>query len=248
MRRIYVGDVQGCREELERLLEAVKFDPAGDRLHSVGDAINRGPDSAGCLRLLKQLGAVMVLGNHELHWLEIEAKRRHPGKRDTLDELLAAPDHDELLDWTRSRPLLHVERDVVLVHAGLHPTWRDADLPAKATALRAALDDALARDLSPWRLPEVAFATSVRFCDPHGAEPDDDDPPPPPPFRPWDDFWRGERVVVCGHWARRGLVIGPKLRALDSGCVYGKQLTAWIAEEQRIAQVPAARAYSPITA
>jgi bis(5'-nucleosyl)-tetraphosphatase (symmetrical) len=248
MRRIYVGDVQGCREELERVLEAVRFDPARDRLHSVGDAINRGPDSVGCLRLLKQLGAVMVLGNHELHWLEIEAKRRHPGRRDTLDALLTAPDHDELLAWTRARPLLHVERDVVLVHAGLHPTWREESLAAKATELRLALDRALADDVSPWKLPEVAFVTSVRFCDPQGAEPDDDWPPPPPPFRPWDEFWRGDRVVVCGHWARRGLVVGPKLRALDSGCVYGKQLTAWIAEEERIVQVPAVRAWAPVTA
>ncbi|MSR47219.1 MAG: diadenosine tetraphosphatase [Planctomycetes bacterium] len=247
MRRIYIGDIQGCREELELLLEAVKFDPARDRLHSVGDAVNRGPDSAGCLRLLKQLGAVMVLGNHELHWIDVAAKRRHPGKRDTLAALEAAADRDDLLEWVRTRPLLHAEADVVMVHAGLHPAWRDDALAAKAAELRAALDDAIARDLSPWKLPEIAFVTSVRFCDEQGREPDEDDPPPPP-FRPWDAFWSGERVVVCGHWARRGLVVGPKLRALDSGCVYGKQLTAWIAEDDRIVQVPARRAYSLITA
>lgn len=248
MRRIYVGDLQGCREELERLLEEVKFDPAGDRLLSVGDAINRGPDSAGCVRLLKQLGAVMVLGNHELHWFEVTAGRRAAGKRDTLDSLLKAPDREDLDGWLRERPLLHVEDDVVLVHAGLHPTWGEALLSRKAIELRAALTDALSSGRSPWSLPEIAFVTSVRYCDAAGREPEDDWPPPPAPFRPWDDFWRGDRIVVCGHWARRGLVIGPKLRALDSGCVYGKQLSAWIPEEQRVVQVAARRAWSPVTA
>lgn len=246
MRRIYIGDLQGCREELERLLEVVKFDPAGDRLHSVGDAINRGPDSAGCVRLLKQLDAVMVLGNHELHWFDVAAGWRKAGKRDTLQSLEQAPDRDELDAWLRARPLLHVERDVVLVHAGLDPRWND--LPATAARLRAALDGALATGHSPWELSEVAFATSVRYCDAQGREPEGDWPPPPAPYEPWDHWYRGERIVVCGHWARRGVVVAEKLRALDSGCVYGKQLTAWIAEEQRLVQVPAKRAWSPVTA
>jgi len=248
MRRIYVGDLQGCREELEALLEELRFDPARDRLHSVGDAINRGPDSAGCLRLLMKLGAVMVLGNHELHWLEVAARRRKIGKRDTLTELERAPDRDELLQWVRTRPLLHVERDVVMVHAGLHPTWKPDALAAKAAQLRAELDEALAADRSPWELPEIAFVTSVRWCDRDGREPADDWPPPPPPFRPWEEWYRGERTVVAGHWARRGLVVGERVRALDSGCVYGRELSAWIAEEDRIVQVRARRAWAPITA
>ncbi len=246
MRRIYVGDLQGCREELELLLERVNFDPARDRLHSVGDAVNRGPDSAGCVRLLKRLDAVMVLGNHELHWFDVAAGWRKAGKRDTLSSLLHAPDHDELLAWARARPLLHVEPDVLLVHAGLDPRW--VDLSATAARLRAALDGALAQGHSPWGLAEVAFVTSVRYCDERGREPEDDWPPPPLPFQPWDHWYRGDRIVVCGHWARRGLVVGDKLRALDSGCVYGKQLSAWIPEEKRIVQVAARRAYAPVTA
>jgi len=235
-RRIFVGDLQGCREELELLLDAVRFDPARDRLRSVGDAVNRGPDSAGCVRLLKRLGATMVLGNHELHWFETAAGRRRPGRRDTLDSLVQAPDRDELDAWLRACPFIVSEPDVVMVHAALHPGWDD--LEAKAAELRAAFEAALARSAPLDGMRELAFATRARYCDAEGREPDSDWPPPPPPYLPWDEHYRGARTVVFGHWARRGLVVRPRVRGLDSGCVYGKQLTAWIAEEDRVVQVP----------
>jgi bis(5'-nucleosyl)-tetraphosphatase (symmetrical) len=241
MRRIFVGDVQGCREELERLLEQIRFDPAADRLLSVGDAINRGPDSAGCLRLLRRLGATLTLGNHEFHWFEARAGRRQLGGRDTLQALRDAPDVDELDAWLRACPILHVERDVVMVHAALHPRW--GDLEAKARELRATLAAALANDRPLTGLEELRFATSARYCDADGARPARDWPPPAPPFVPWDEHYRGARTVVFGHWARRGLVLRERVRGLDSGCVYGKSLTAWIAEEDRIVQVPARRAW-----
>lgn len=245
MRRIYVGDVQGCREELELLLEKVRFDPAGDRLISVGDAINRGPDSAGCVRLFRKLRAEMVIGNHELHWFELSAGRRRPGKRDTLESLASAPDRDELDAWLRARPLLVCERDVVVVHAALHPKW--SDLEAKGRELRKSLADCLERGVTLDQDEDLGFATSARYCDAAGRRPDDDWPPPPPPFAPWDQYYRGTRVVVFGHWARRGLVVGPKVRGLDSGCVYGKELSAWIAEEDRVVSVPARRTWSPLS-
>jgi bis(5'-nucleosyl)-tetraphosphatase (symmetrical) len=250
-RRIFVGDLQGCREELELLLEKVKFDPASDRLHSVGDAINRGPDSAGCVRLLMKLDATMVLGNHELHWFELAAGRRKAGKRDTLDGMLKAPDRDELDAWLRARPLLVVQEDVepkvVLVHAALHPKWKE--LPTRAKELRAEFERALSRGTPLETVADVAFATRARWCDAQGREPESDWPPPPsPPFQAWDEWYRGEATVVFGHWARRGLVVRPRVRGLDSGCVYGKQLSAWIAEEDRVVQVDARRAWAPITA
>ncbi len=246
MRRIFVGDVQGCLEELELLLDAVKFDPAGDRLCSVGDAVNRGPDSAGCVRLLMRLGATMVLGNHELHWFELAAGRRKPGRRDTLDGMLRASDRDELDAWLRARPLIVCEQDVVLVHAALDPRWRD--LEGKAGEMKKSLDQALARGAGFEQAHDLAFATSARWCDAQGREPSSDWPPPSPPYLPWDDHYRGARTVVFGHWARRGLVVKPKIRGLDSGCVYGRQLSAWIAEEDRIVQVPARRVWCPTAA
>ena len=242
MRRIFVGDLQGCRQELERLLDEVKFAPPEDRLYSVGDAINRGPDSAGCVRLLKRLDATMVLGNHEVHWFEVAAGRRKQGKRDTLGSLLEAPDRDELDAWLRARPILVCEPDVALVHAALHPKWRDLEVRAKE--LRAAFERALARGTPLGELGDLAFATTARYCDTEGRQPEDDWPPPPPPFVPWDELYVGERTVVFGHWARRGLVSRPRIRGLDTGCVYGRELTAWIAEEDRFVKVPARRAWT----
>jgi bis(5'-nucleosyl)-tetraphosphatase (symmetrical) len=234
-RRIFVGDVQGCAEELKRLIDRVRFDPATDRLFSVGDLINRGPLSAESVRVVRQLSGVAVMGNHEHHLFEKKA-RALPA------DLQQAADRDELVAWLRRMPAMVVLPDLILVHAGFSPRWDAAKPEAVAARLNAAIADPKLLD----RDPDVRFAVSVRYCDPQGKMTRDDHPPPPPPFRPWDEFYRGERMVVFGHWARRGLVLGKKVRGLDSGCVYGKQLTAWIAEEDRIVQVPAARAYCPI--
>ncbi len=234
-RRVFVGDVQGCRDELLRLLDACEFDSACDTLHPAGDVVNRGPDSLGTLRFLREIGAEGVLGNHDLHLLRAAAGARELGPKDTLDEVLTADDRDELLAWLAAQPFVRAWDDVVLVHAGLHPAWKD---PVAALA-----------DIDPLERDERSdFATRVRYCDAEGNRPDADWPAPEPPFEPWWRHWpadaKDERVVVFGHWARQGLFLRPRLRGLDSGCVWGKELTAWIAEEDRLVQVPAARAYA----
>lgn len=202
MRRVFVGDIQGCREALERLLVEVGFESDRDRLLPVGDLVNKGPDSDGTLDLLIELQAEPVLGNHDLHWLKKDRARdaRHR-------------------EWLEALPVVRVFDDVVMVHAGLHPQWDEERLEELAEADR-------------------DYAVNVRYCDASGARPAGDWPPPGPPFRPWDDFWTGRRRVVFGHWARRGLVVRPQCVGLDTGCVYGGELTAWIAEEDRIVQVP----------
>lgn len=232
-RRIYVGDVQGCRDELERLLEAVAFDPAGDTLEPVGDLVNRGPDSLGALRLCESLGAGGVLGNHDVHLLRVAAGRRALRSGDTFEDVLHAPDRDALLAWLAARPFFRSWPDVWLVHAGLDPRWTD---PARVLAG--------ADPLAPGE--DADFAIRVRHCTKDGERPDRDDPPPPPPFAPWFAHWRGRGAptVVFGHWAQRGLVREPGFRGLDTGCVWGGKLTAWIAEEDRLVHVPAARAYA----
>jgi bis(5'-nucleosyl)-tetraphosphatase (symmetrical) len=236
-RTIFIGDIQGCREELERLLEALRFDPATDRLEPVGDLVNRGPDSLGCLRLLKGLGAGGVLGNHDLHLLRSAAGLREVRDEDTLDLVLAAPDRDELVAWLAARPFAKDLGVVFLVHAGIDPTWADP------LAVLSGLDPLVPH-------PASDFATRVRYCDADGRRPERDVPPPPPPFKPWYEHagrWpRRGRTVVFGHWAERGLVQRPGLRGLDTGCVWGQRLTAWIAEEDRLVDVPAARAYASI--
>jgi len=235
-RRIFVGDVQGCRVELERLLALVRFDPAADELHPCGDFVNRGPDSAGVLRLCRELGACVggVLGNHDVHTLRVARGLRAAGKRDTLDALLAALDREELLAWLAARPFVRAWDDVLLVHAGLDPRWTD---PVRALA---GLDPLVENDA-------LSFAVGARYCTADGARPASDWPEPAAPFRPWYEFWprAGERrTVVFGHWARAGLVVRPQVRGLDTGCVWGGKLTAWIAEEDRLVQVDAERAWA----
>ena len=234
-RRIFIGDIQGCRAELESLLEALHYDPAADALHPVGDLVNRGPDSLGVLRILRALGAQSVLGNHELHLLQCAAGQRKARKVDTFADVLAAPERDEFLAWLRALPFVRVFADLYLVHAGLHPRWRDpgAEL-AGADPLK---PDAAAR-----------FAVRARYSDFAGNLPARDDVPPGRPFVPWHELYRadqhGGRTVVFGHWAAQGLLVRPHLRGLDTGCVWGRELTAWIAEEDRLVSVPARRAYA----
>ena len=200
MRRIFVGDIQGCSDALQRLLASVGFAPGSDVLVPVGDLVNKGPDSDGVLDLLMQLDAQAVLGNHDLHWLErSKGSERH-------------------LAWLRALPVVRIFDDLIAVHAGLHPAWDEQKL--------------LALDAE-----EVDYAVNVRYCDAQGARPARDWPPPRPPYRPWDDFYEGRKRVVFGHWARRWLVIRPQCVGLDTGCVYGGKLTAWIAEEDRVVQV-----------
>lgn len=230
-----VGDLQGCCDAFDRLLAEIGFSPSRDHLVVLGDLVNRGPDSLGTLRLLSRLGAGGVLGNHDLHLLRAARAGRALRRNDTLEDLLAADDRERLLDWLAARPFTRCWSDVFLVHAGVSPLWQD---PAALLAGR----DPLRADA------EVDFATRARFCDASGMRPQRDDPPPGAPFRAWFEWPRVPalegRTLVFGHWAKLGLVVAPGLRGLDSGCVWGGALSAWIAEEDRVLSVPARRAYA----
>ena len=111
MRRIFVGDIQGCRDALLRLLDAVAFARGRDRLLPVGDLVAKGPDSPGTIDLLMELGAEPVLGNHDLSWLQ-KGKLQDPRR----------------VEWLRGQPTVRVFDDVILVHAGLHPKWDEERL------------------------------------------------------------------------------------------------------------------------
>ncbi|MFN7950515.1 MAG: metallophosphoesterase [bacterium] len=242
-RRIFVGDIQGCRDELERLLELAAFQPGVDELHPVGDLVNRGPDSLGVLRLLASVDAGGVLGNHDAHLLRVAAGERASGPRDTFHDVLAAPDRAALLAWLAARPVVREWSDVILVHAGLHPAWTRAG--AEGRSLASHFDRALRGEAAEHAR---RFALTVRYCAEDGSRPAADWPPPGVPYRPWFEFLPGHpserRTVVFGHWARLGRVERPRLRGLDTGCVWGKTLTAWIAEDDRWLSVDARRAYS----
>jgi len=236
--RWVVGDVHGCAGAFERLLETIRFDPSSDELWSLGDLVNTGPDSVGVLRLWRATGGRGVLGNHDIHALRVRAGTRAPREEDRLDDLLAAEDSEALLAPLRSLPVLvhlagsrHVQ-EAWLVHAGLHPGW--SDLAAAARRL-----NTLPRGDAELRDPEIAFATRVRCCLPDGERLSFTGPPEgcPAPYRPWDEFYDGDALVVHGHWAMRGHYRGERTMGLDSGCVYGGPLSAWCQEEDRVVQV-----------
>ncbi len=246
--RVFIGDVHGCADELQDLLEALHYDPAEHALHFVGDLVNRGPGSLRTLRDVIRLDADCVLGNHELHLLARAAGHRPAAPRDTLDEILAAPDREVLLEWVRSQPVLRLWPDVVLVHAGVPATW--TDLEAEAARVNALVQ---ANPLSEHT--DISFLVAVRTCDPDGrmvrgacdTEPPSsgapDTAPRGPAGVPWYDAYRRDRTVVFGHWAERGLVNAEHLRGLDTACVWGGRLTAWIAEEDEFVSVAARKQY-----
>jgi bis(5'-nucleosyl)-tetraphosphatase (symmetrical) len=262
-----IGDVQGCIDELHALLAQLSFNAARDRLWFVGDLVNRGPASLEVLRFVRGLGekAVVVLGNHDLHLLCVAGGYARKRADDTLDELLAAPDGPQLLDWLRGRPLMHAENGYAMVHAGLLPQWsvekalglaREAEHSLRAPAYRDFLANmyggtpaAWRDDLAGWdRLRVIVNAmTRLRFCNAggemelraNGAE-------APLGFRPWFELRpTGELPIVCGHWSTLGLRLTEKLIALDSGCVWGGSLSALRLEDRALFQVPC-RGYQPV--
>ena len=250
-----IGDLQGCLDPLQHLLERIQFDPSRDRLWFVGDLVNRGPQSLEALRFVRALGdcAVSVLGNHDLHLLAAawtDSRRRR--KRDTLQPVLDAPDREELLDWLRRRPMMHhdAELDFTLVHAGLPPQWDLEEALAAAAELEAVLggegcidflQQMYGNEPARWdprlrgvdRLRFIVNAlTRVRYLRPDGAL-DLDSKGSLERSRegliPWFDF-PGRRTaglrMVFGHWSMLGENVHQGAYSIDTGCVYGGRLTA----------------------
>jgi bis(5'-nucleosyl)-tetraphosphatase (symmetrical) len=143
------------------------------------------------------------------------------------------------MEWLRNRPLILEWDDVVCVHAGLHPKWTNLRKVAKP------LEEQIRNSEIPFHSNRLAFMTRVRHCNAKGKRPRPS-AADLSAFRPWDEFYTGERIVACGHWALRGLVVKDNLRSLDSGCVWGGSLTAWVCEEDRIVSVPAEKAYQRV--
>ncbi len=259
-----IGDIQGCHDALIELLDMTGFNATRDRLWLVGDLVNRGPQSLEVLRYVRSLGdaATVVLGNHDLHLIMRAYGHSRTSSEDTLDEVLAAPDCAELMQWLRQCPLFHREDDHAMVHAGLLPQWsvrRAAELGAEVQAALMADNytkflahmwgskpDAWDDDLQGWeRLRVIVNAmTRMRFCTPQGVmefrskgSPQN----PPSGFMPW--FAVPERksrkhTMIFGHWSALGFYEEPKLLALDSGCLWGGSLTAVRLEDRKVFQLP----------
>jgi bis(5'-nucleosyl)-tetraphosphatase (symmetrical) len=255
MAHYFVGDIQGCDEALQRLLDRVDFSPSRDVLLPVGDLVNRGPQSLAVLRRLHALGtsALPVLGNHDLHLLAVHCGGRALAPKDTLGAVLAAPDRAALLTWLSEQPLARQMDGVLMVHAGVLPPWTVAQTLALAQEVQSAVQQAVqAQDAGFWqqmygnrprqwrddlagmdRIRVVINGlTRLRFCSDAGEmefDTKESASQAPAGYRPWFEV-KGRQTqhqpIAFGHWSTLGRLGDPLLWSLDSGCVWGGHLTA----------------------
>jgi bis(5'-nucleosyl)-tetraphosphatase (symmetrical) len=229
-----IGDIQGCDGALNRLLDTLAYSPSRDTIYVLGDLVNRGPDSAAVLRRLMGCGnsARCLLGNHDLHLLAVAHGARKPGRRDTLDDLLAAPDRAALLHWLQQQPLALQAQvgnaSLLMVHAGVLPGWTAAQTLALADEVHAVLRTDAAPAFfqsmygnapAAWddtlqgieRLRVIVNAlTRLRFCTPGGEMEfahSGGAAEAPAGYLPWFDV-PGRRTADCtvafGHWSTLG--------------------------------------------
>ncbi len=248
-----IGDLQGCYESLLALLEKIHFDKTKDTLWFAGDLVNRGPDSLSCLRFVKSLGdsAITVLGNHDLHLLAIAAEHKKNNDKG-IKKILKAEDSLDLLHWLRTRPLIHHDKKLAytMVHAGVYPKWS----LKKALSYADELQQVLASDnfidfihnmygnkpakwkksLADWdRLRFICNAfTRMRYCYDNGKldfNRNDTPQVEASDLVPWFDVperkMKNEKILF-GHWSTLGLLKRNDVYALDTGCVWGGNLTA----------------------
>jgi bis(5'-nucleosyl)-tetraphosphatase (symmetrical) len=270
---LLIGDLQGCCDALDRLLDEAGFSPSRDRLVLLGDLVNRGPASLQVLQRLAALGASArcVLGNHDLHLLAVAHGVRKPHRSDTLAQVLDAPDRTHWLDWLRRQPLALMEQGWLCVHAGVSPAWDTAQTLALAQEVGAVLagpdlpsflatmygneparwDDALQ---GADRLRFIVNAlTRIRFCAEDGTlelQTKEGLEATPAGLYPWfatPGRRSAGQPVAFGHWSTLGLVNRPDLLGLDTGCVWGGRLTAVRVDEGRreLMQVTCAQALAP---
>jgi len=249
-----IGDVQGCCDELERLLVRLQVDPDRDELWFVGDLVNRGPRSLDTLRLVRSLGnrATVVLGNHDIHLIALAFGNRSRAKVRELADVLDAPDGGELVDWLRHRPLAHYrpELNTLMVHAGVPPQWdplltiklaREVEQALRGRHCAEYIQDLYGEQPNRWspglsgqdRLRFITNClTRMRYCTADGTLDLEENGPPgsqPVGLHPWFELPGRQTAmvrVVFGHWASLGLLQRDNLLGIDTGCVWGGKLTA----------------------
>ncbi len=251
-----IGDIQGCHDELARLIDKLNYDPSKDALWFCGDLVNRGGQSLEVLRLVKSLNerTVVTLGNHDLSLLAVGARSEKDQARvnPELRAVLVAPDRDELLDWLRHRPLLHADRELgtMMIHAGLAPNWsvgraesvaREIESQLRANDYKRLLRQMFGNKPDTWstRLRGIErlraginVLTRMRFCDVRGRIAFSEKGMPGtqrPGVYPWFSVPGHERRdmrIVFGHWSTLGRFSGLGVHAIDTGCVWGGALTA----------------------
>jgi len=258
-----VGDIQGCYHELIALLQRIDFDRSVDHLWVTGDMINRGPNNIETVNFLRQLPNVqIVLGNHDLHFLAVALTDRKPSRSDTFQDLLESTDLPSIISWMRSQPLAFYsdQFDALMVHAGIPHNWSISDALGYAAEVEAVLQDARHQryfelmygnepnifseslaGIDRWRMI-TNYLTRLRFCSVDGAmEFATKSDIPPEGYEPWFNFPRQDSTrILFGHWAAiEGKTSSSQFIALDTGCVWGRELTALRLEDNKLFSVPA---------
>jgi len=249
-----IGDIQGCFEQLQALLDKLQFNSDCDTLWFAGDIVNRGPNSLDTLRFIRSLGnkAITVLGNHDLHLLAVANGRGKQGKKDTIKDILDAPDRDELLDWLLHRPLMHYNKklNICLTHAGIYPSWSINEALQLASEVEAMLQSNKSHEffhhmygdkpplwsntLKGWdRLRFITNAfTRMRYCDEQGHLSLHDKSTPGTQtdgIHPWFEMKNRntqDTDIIFGHWSTLNDPDKKHLYPLDTGCLWGGKLTA----------------------
>lgn len=251
-----IGDIQGCDSALGRLLTKIDFSPSRDTVYLLGDLVNRGPESAQTLRrCIAADGSIQaILGNHDLHLLAAADGRRKFSRRDTLLDVLQAPDAAQLLEWVRQQPLARTHtlggEQLLMVHAGVHQQWDvDATLRHAAEVEAVLRSDGLSLFLqamygntpAQWdpqlsgmeRLRMITnVLTRMRFCHTDGSLDFDSTESlaeAPEGLTAWFDLpgrATAGTTIAFGHWSTLGDLQRPHLLALDTGCVWGGCLSA----------------------
>ncbi len=258
-----IGDIQGCYHAFTALLSRLQFNPRHDKLWLVGDLINRGSGSLEVLRWCyqHQLSIKTVLGNHDLHALAVAHQLKSAHKLDTLQAIIDAPDAHELLTWLRYQPLLIAENGYVMVHAGLLPQWsvddalaysREVETQLQADNYRDFLANMYGNKPNRWHAELVGIdrhriitnaMTRMRICTAQGEmefEFKGELQDIPQGYMPWFDVPNRRSAqdnIICGHWSALGLHQRDNIHALDTGCLWGGQLTAMCLDTGAITQV-----------
>jgi bis(5'-nucleosyl)-tetraphosphatase (symmetrical) len=258
-----IGDIQGCYDSLQCLLEKIAFNAELDKLWLVGDLINRGPDSLATLRYLYSIrnSVEFVLGNHDLHFLAVAFGLRKMSQNDTLHALLNAPDRQELIDWLIQGKLLHTDEKLryTMVHAGIPPIWSLHQAQAHAREVEAVLQSRYCHDFfsnmysnqpNRWKNKLIGmdrlriitnYFTRMRFCTDEGMlelDTKENMSAAPLGYAPWFSFPQRKTIndkIIFGHWAAlEGKANTPNIYALDTGCVWGGSLSALCLEDERL--------------
>ncbi|MDH3347063.1 MAG: symmetrical bis(5'-nucleosyl)-tetraphosphatase [Desulfobulbaceae bacterium] len=264
-----VGDIQGYLQPLLQLLEKVNFNPKNDQLWLTGDLVNRGPESLESLRFVRNLGksAKTVLGNHDLHLLAIAAGVRKEKRNDTLKSIFTAPDYEELINWLRLQPLVHIDPSIntLMIHAGVFPLWDEKMLLNYSgefeKALRSDQYIKLLKNLNKsqqtkWKKSlslrdQISFTfnscTRMRFCTPELRLDLDFKGELGPQSQaqslvPWFQHPSRHKIkqrIIFGHWSALGFHNDTNTICLDSGCIWGRKLTLIrLDKDEQILQIP----------